>query len=161
MSLAAGASALTVFLFGGAAGMIVGGFLVARYPAHDRVVAVMLTLAVGFALVLSGGGVPVWSVIILMAGMGFCNGMVGPSRDMLVRRAATARFGQRAFGRVYGFVYSGLDTGLAVAPVLVFGPLMDANRFMLVLVVVAASQALAMLTALGVGRHSHEPSGDG
>jgi FSR family fosmidomycin resistance protein-like MFS transporter len=55
-----------------------------------------------------------------MAAIGFLTGLAGPSRDLLVRRAATARFGQAAFGRVYGFVYSGLDTGLALAP-LVFG----------------------------------------
>lgn len=152
ISLTAGASALTVFLFGGAAGMVVGGFLVARYAFHDRIIAVVLMFAAAFALAIASGGVPAWSVAVLMAGMGFCTGMAGPSRDMLVRRAATARFGQRAFGRVYGFVYSGLDAGFAVAPVLVFGPLMDAGRFSLVLVAAATAQGLAVLTALGVGR---------
>ena len=152
MSLAAGASALTAFLLGGAVGMGVGGFLVARYQAHERVVAVVLVAAAAFALLIASGEVPAWSVTALMAGMGFCNGMAGPSRDMLVRRAATARFGNRAFGRVYGFVYSGLDVGFAVAPVLIFGPLMDASMFSTVLVVAAGAQALAILTALGVGR---------
>lgn len=154
LSLAAGASALTVFLSGGAAGMIAGGFLVSRYAAHDRVVAVVLVLAAGIALVIAGGSVPGWSVAVLMGAMGFCTGMAGPSRDMLVRRAATARFGQRAFGRVYGFVYSGLDVGFALAPVLVFGPLMDAGRFAAVLVGVAVAQGLAVFTALGVGRNA-------
>lgn len=152
VSLAAGASALTAFLFGGAAGMAVGGFLVGRYASHDRVVAVVLLLAAAFALAIASGEAPAWSVAPLMAAMGFCTGMAGPSRDMLVRRAATARFGQRAFGRVYGFVYSGLDVGFAVAPALVFGPLMDAGQFTMVLVVAAAAQGLAVLTALGVGR---------
>ena len=46
----------------------------------------------------------------------------------MVRRAATSRFGKTSFGRVYGFVYSGLDTGPAVSPLL-FGPLLDAGRF--------------------------------
>ena len=158
MSLANGAAALTVFLAGAAAGMAVGGFLVARYTAHDRVVAVVLILAAAFALAMAGGEVPAWSIMVLMAGMGFCTGMAGPSRDMLVRRAATARFGQRAFGRVYGFVYSGVDVGFAVAPFLVFGPLMDAGRFAMVLVVVAAVQGLAVLTALGVGHSAAEPA---
>jgi len=152
ISLASGASALTAFLFGGAAGMVVGGFLVARYASHDRIVALVLVMAAGFALAIAGGSVPAWSIAGLMAAMGFCTGMAGPSRDMLVRRAATARFGQAAFGRVYGFVYSGLDTGFAVAPVLIFGPLMDADRFVLVLVGVAVAQCLAVLSALGVGR---------
>jgi len=151
VTLAAGASALTILLLGGAVGMIAGGFLVARIAAHERIVAVVLVLAAGLALALASGALPAWSMVALMAGMGFFSGVAGPSRDMLVRRAATARFGQGAFGRVYGFVYSGLDTGLAIAPVLVFGPLMDAERFTLVLVAVAAAQGLAVLTALGVG----------
>lgn len=151
ISLAAGASALTAFLFGGAAGMVVGGFLASRFASHERIVAVVLTLGAVFALAIAAGAAPGWSVAVLMVGMGFCIGVAGPSRDMLVRRAATARFGQRAFGRVYGFVYSGIDTGLAAAPVLVFGPLMDAGRFAPVLVATAVLLGLAVLTALGVG----------
>lgn len=157
VSLATGASLLTVFLAAAAAGMIVGGFLVARYAAHERVVAVVLILAAVFALAIATGDVPTWSVAVLMAGMGFFSGMAGPSRDMLVRRAATARFGQGAFGRVYGFVYSGLDVGFGAAPVLVFGPLMDAASFTMVLVAVAVFQGLAVLTALGVGRSAGVP----
>ncbi len=86
-----------------------------------------------------------------MAGIGFCTGIAGPSRDLLVRRAATARFGQAAYGRVYGFVYSGLDLGLALAPAL-FGPLMDGPRFGAVLIGIAVLQTLAILTALRVGK---------
>lgn len=67
MSLAAGASALTAFLLGGAAGIAVGGFMVARQQAHDRVIAVVLVLAAVFALLLATGRVPVWSVTALMA----------------------------------------------------------------------------------------------
>ena len=47
-----------------------------------------------------------------MAMLGLGVGVAGPSRDLLVRQAATAGFGKAAFGRVYGFVYSGLDSGL-------------------------------------------------
>ena len=79
-----------------------------------------------------------------MAGIGFCTGIAGPSRDLLVRRAATARFGQAAYGRVYGFVYSGLDLGLALAPV-IFGTLMDGQRFGAVLVGIAVLQTLGDL----------------
>ena len=38
---------------------------------------------------------------------GFALGATGPSRDMIVRNATP----QGAAGRVYGFVYSGLDLG--------------------------------------------------
>jgi MFS family permease len=83
--------------------------------------------------------------------MGFGVGVAGPGRDLLVRRAATSRFGRHSFGRVYGFVYSGLDTGQALSPVL-FGPLLDAGHFRPALVAVALLQASALLFALNVGR---------
>ena len=72
-------------------------------------------------------------------------------RDLLVRKAATARFGKAAYGRVYGFVYSGLDLGLALAPV-IFGGLMDARRFGSVLIGIAVFQTLAIFAALRVGK---------
>ncbi|MBK8768590.1 MAG: hypothetical protein IPM01_30300 [Burkholderiaceae bacterium] len=53
-----------------------------------------------------------------------------PSRDLLVRRVASRSLSggnkSPAFGRVYGFVYSGLDVGLALGP-LAFGMLLDAG----------------------------------
>ncbi len=149
-SIAGGASALTVFLLGGAAGIFVGGFLASGSDAHDKFIALGLATAASIALAIAIG-VPSWSVAPLMAAAGFGSGLAGPSRDMLVRRAATAQFGERAFGRVYGFVYSGLDTGLAVAP-LVFGPLMDAGQFAWIFGGVAMTQGLAIATALRVGR---------
>jgi predicted MFS family arabinose efflux permease len=125
--------------------------LAGRSGAHDRLIAAALGAAALMAVVIAAGVLPAWSVSLAMGAMGFCAGIAGPSRDLLVRQAATARFGQQAYGRVYGFVYSGLDLGLAVSP-LVFGPLMDAGRFGAVLVGVALLQGAAILTALGVGR---------
>ena len=105
------------------------------------------------AVALATQAAPAWGIVALMGVMGFGAGFSGPSRDMLVRRAATSTFGQAAFGRVYGFVYSGIDVGLATAPI-VFGPLMDAGRYSHVLWGVAALQTLAILTALTVGSRS-------
>jgi len=104
-------------------------------------------------VVLSTGAVPRWSIGVLFAAMGLCTGVASPSRDLLVRRAAMERFGQQSFGRVYGFVYSGLDVGLATAP-LIFGRLMDRGLFNAVLGGVAALQGLAILAALKVGQHA-------
>jgi hypothetical protein len=70
-----------------------------------------------------------------------------------VRRAATSTFGTGAFGRVYGFVYSGIDAGLALAP-LVFGPLMDAGHPTYVLWGIAMLQVAAIVAALSVGFRS-------
>jgi predicted MFS family arabinose efflux permease len=51
---------------------------------------------------------------------------------------------------VYGFVYSGLDVGLATAP-LVFGILLDRGQPNAVLWAVAASQCLAIVAAFAIG----------
>ena len=64
------------------------------------------------ALVLALGVIPAWSVLGVMAVLGLGVGLAGPSRDLLVRHAATAGFGKAAFGRVYGFVYSASTWGL-------------------------------------------------
>ena len=116
----------------------------------DRVVAPALGFAALMAMVLASGAVPSALLWPLMAALGFGVGTAGPARDLLVRRAATARFGKTSFGRVYGFVYSGLDSGLAVSPLL-FGPLLDAGRFGDALVSVAVLQVAALFTALRVG----------
>ncbi|MEO8922244.1 MAG: hypothetical protein ABI330_05375, partial [Caldimonas sp.] len=57
----------------------------------------------------------------------------GPSRDLIVKRASPPN----ATGRVYGVVYSGLDIGQALAP-LVFGTLMDMGQPKLVWLGIAA-----------------------
>lgn len=150
LPLGLAATALSTYLLAGAGGILVGGF-VAQKQANDRIIAVVLGIAALLAVLLAASVVPGWAVLPLMAGIGFFSGVAGPSRDLLVRRAATARFGQAAYGRIYGFVYSGLDAGLATAP-LVFGGYMDRGQYAAVLVGIAVLQAGAILTALRVGR---------
>lgn len=153
LPIEAAASSLTAFMLGGAAGTFAGGFLVSGDHGQERIIAWVLGGAALAALGIASGAAPGWTIPLLMAGMGFLSGMAGPSRDMLVRRAATSRFGQSAYGRVYGFVYSGLDLGLATAPLL-FGLLMDSGRNREVLIGVALLQGLAILTALSVGQRT-------
>jgi MFS family permease len=155
LSPATAVAALTGYLLGSAAGMVIGGFVAVRVHAHDRTVGGALLAAAVFAAVLASGLPAAWSVIPLMAGIGIGVGLAGPSRDLLVRRVATDTLpggnASSAFGRVYGFVYSGLDVGLALGP-LAFGMLLDAGGRDGVLPGVALLQVLAMLTALAMGR---------
>lgn len=151
LNLALATSGLTAFLLGGAAGMLVGGMLASHRQDNDKVVAISLGLSVVFAMLLASAWVPGWMVIPLLTCMGFCTGIAGPHRDLLVRRVAAHGFGQASFGRIYGFVYSGLDVGLAFSP-LVFGPMMDTGWFIAVFLSVALLQGLAIFTALGVGK---------
>jgi MFS family permease len=151
MPLTLAASSLTFYLLGGAAGIAVGGFLGARYVAHERIVAALLVAAALFALLLAFGRLPQEAVAFVMAAIGFCAGSASPSRDLLVRKAAMERFGQRSFGRIYGFVYSGFDVGLSSAPI-IFGRFMDGGMSSAVLYGVAVFQAVAAVVALGVGQ---------
>jgi MFS family permease len=153
LSLVTATSGLTAYMLGGAAGIIGGGFLASRNGSHDRVIVMALGLSTLCALVMALGIIPSWSVLGVMAVLGLGVGLAGPSRDLLVRHAATAGFGKAAFGRVYGFVYSGLDLGFAVSP-LVFGPMMDHGQYAAVLGGVALLQGVSILTAVGVGSRS-------
>jgi len=153
LSLVTATSGLTAYMLGGAAGIIAGGFLASRGGGHDRVIVMALGLSTLCASVMALGVIPSWSVLGVMAVLGLGVGIAGPSRDLLVRHAATAGFGKAAFGRVYGFVYSGLDLGFAVSP-LVFGPMMDHGQYAAVLGGVALLQGVSILTAMGVGSRS-------
>jgi MFS family permease len=151
LSLALATAGLTAYLLGSAAGMVAGGFIAARRSDNDRVIALALGMAALMAIALASGGLPAWLVLPVMALMGFGVGAAGPNRDLLVRTAATAQFGKSSYGRVYGFVYSGLDLGLALSPI-VFGPLLDRGQFAAAMAGVAVLQVLALLSALRVGR---------
>jgi MFS family permease len=155
VSLAFATSGLTAYLLANAAGTGTGGFFASRGQHQERLIAAALALAALCSIALASTAVPAWSLVALMAFMGFGVGFTGPSRDILVRRAATSRFGTGAYGRIYGFVYSGIDTGLAIAPI-VFGRLMDAGRYSGVLWGVAALQSAAIFTALAVGSRSRQ-----
>lgn len=153
VTLAFATTGLTAYLLASAAGTAVGGFFASKGEHQDRLVAVALACAAMCAASLASGALPPWSIVVMMGAMGFGVGFTGPSRDILVRRAATSTFGAGAYGRVYGFVYSGIDVGLALAP-LVFGLLMDAGRYSAVLWGVAILQTLAIAAALTVGSRS-------
>ena len=141
--------------------MVAGGFRAADVQAHDRTVGIALGFAAVFASVLASGLPPAWSVMPLMVAVGVGVGLAGPSRDMLVRRVATESLAggkeSPAFGRVYGFVYSGLDVGLALGPP-AFGALLDAGGRNGVLPGVALLQVLAVLTVLSMGRKVARPA---
>ena len=145
--LALATSALTAYLLGSTAGILAGGFLAAHTGRHDRVAAAGL-FAGGTLMLLLGAApaIAAWAVP-LFAVTGFALGATGPSRDMIVR-GATPR---GASGRVYGFVYSGLDLGATIAPVAV-GALLDHHEPRALFVAVAVFLFLAIGTVLQVRR---------
>ena len=111
---------VTGYMLFGAAGMVLGGFLVAHVARLEKTISVCL-LASAAALVLVGTGwLPGMAAVAVAALAGVGTGIAGPSRDMLIKRASPPG----ATGRVYGTVYSGLDLGFSVAAP-VFGVLLD------------------------------------
>jgi MFS family permease len=146
ISHALATSSYTAYMLASAVGMLAGGFLGAGSKHHDRTVALAFSAAALLALVLAAGAGPSGMALPLMGLIGLCSGVAGPSRDLMIRAAAP----QGATGRVYGVVYSGLDSGLAIGPLL-FGLVMDAGRPGWVFAGVALFQALAIATAVGVG----------
>lgn len=150
LDLGTAALTITVYALGSAMGTLVGGFFAAPGRRMELVIGTAMAGSACLALVLSSAAIPSWTVFPAIALMGFGLGMVGPSRDLLVRQVATNRFGKASFGRVYGFVYSGLDLGFALSPLLI-GPLLDARQFGLALVAFAAFNALSIGVAFAVG----------
>jgi MFS family permease len=136
----------TAYMLASAGGMLLGGFVGAGRQDHDRTVAIAFAIAAALALLLGAAVVPGWLALPLMALIGFFSGVAGPSRDLMIRAAAP----KNATGRVYGVVYSGLDSGLSVGPAL-FGLVMDAGHPGWLFAGIALFQALAIVTAVGVG----------
>jgi MFS family permease len=145
--LALATSAVTAYLLGGTAGILAGGFLAARTTRHDRVAAAGL-LAGALLLALVGAvAIPGPLLLPLFALAGFALGSTGPSRDLIVRNATP----KGAAGRVYGFVYSGLDLGAMLGPVW-FGFMLDHALGREMFFVIAALLVAAIGTVVQVRR---------
>ncbi|WP_293999183.1 MFS transporter [Sphaerotilus sp.] len=145
---------VTGYMLCGAVGMVVGGFLVQRVARLERTIAVAMALSAAL-LVLAGTG---WLSGMASAGAaalaGLGTGLAGPSRDMLIKRAAPPG----ATGRVYGTVYSGLDTGFALAAP-VFGVMLDHGMAGEIFFAAAAAMGLGIASAAVVGRGVWQHSG--
>ncbi len=138
---------LSIYMACAAAGMVLGGYLVRDPQRSARIVATGFGISATVALFIGLGSWPAIMVPVLFGVMGFGGGIAGPSRDLLVKQATPAG----ATGRVYGVVYSGLDVGMTVAP-LVFGALMDAGAYRGVWLGVALAQVVLIATAFNVKR---------
>ncbi len=146
ISAATASMSITVYMSASALGLLSGGFLAARTQHHENIVAGALATSGMLAMLLSTGWFNTGVVIFVLALIGFGNGIAGPSRDLMVRAAAP----RGATGRVYGVVYSGLDVGLAIAP-LMFGAMMDAHHPGWLFIGIGVFLLVAVTTALRVG----------
>ena len=142
---------ITAYMLAGALGMFVGGFVAARMPAAtDRVVAGSMGAGAVLIVVAATGWLGGFGSMAMLAATGFAVGIGGPSRDMMIKKATP----KGATGRVYGTVYSGLDTGFAIAP-LIYGFFMDRALYTATLLLAAVFLALSVVAALGVGKRTN------
>ena len=137
---------VTGYMLFGAVGMVLGGFAVPRVQRIERIIAVALLVAAALLFIVGAALVPPAWAAGVAALAGFATGLAGPSRDMLIRRAAPPG----ATGRVYGTVYSGLDLGFAVAAP-VFGALLDHHQAGAVFHGAALTLVLGVVSAAWVG----------
>ena len=140
---------LTAYMLCGALGMFVGGFVAAKSRHSDRVVALSMSAAAVLLALCGTGFFGATLTMVVLAGTGFAVGIGGPSRDMMIKKATP----KGATGRVYGLVYSGLDTGFAISP-LIFGVFMDRGWYGATLLGAAAVLLMSVVAALGVGQRT-------
>jgi MFS family permease len=145
------AACVTSYMVCSAGGVLLGGFLASDPARCERVVSAGCGAAALIALGLGTLSLPIALVPVLFGAMGFATGASGPSRDMLVKRSTP----ENASGRVFGVVYSGLDVGQAIAP-LVFASLIDRHAFVGVWLVLAVLQVLMIASAVSVRRVRRE-----
>lgn len=143
VAAALASSALTAYMAGSACGILAGGFIAGRTERHDLVAASGLALGAAAMLLIATGEVPGGALPAILGCAGLAIGATGPSRDMIVRASTPSG----ATGRVYGFVYSGLDVGQLATPVF-FGWLMDSGLPQGVFYGICGFTALAIVTVL-------------
>src|SRR6185503_6156107 len=98
-------ASLTAYLLGGAAGILTGGFVAVRTSRHDLVAVSGMAVSASFMFLIASAWLPAMLLTALCAAAGFSGGLTNPSRDLIVRSTTPPG----ATGKVYGFVYSGLD----------------------------------------------------
>ena len=134
---------LSGFLLFSAAGVLLGGFIADRTPHHERVAAVGFACTSTMAVLLGWVDMPAAVLIFVMSLGGLLNGMIQPSRDMMVRAVTPPG----SFGKVFGFVTTGFNLGGMVAP-LIYAWLMDHGQPRMIYAIVVVFILLALVTAM-------------
>lgn len=141
--LVAANAVLTGYLFAGALGVLLGGWIADRIGRHNLVTSIAI-LAMAAVLVAIGFGVlSVLAMIGAMSLAGLLYGIASPSRDMLVRAVTPAG----SIGVAFGFTATGFSIGNSIAPVL-FGWVMDQGWPSLLFTAAGAIMAVSIITVV-------------
>jgi MFS family permease len=134
---------LSGFLLMSALGVLLGGYIADRTPHHERVAAIGFACTSTMAVLMGWVDMPGAALIGLMSIGGLLNGMIQPSRDMMVRAVTPPG----SFGKVFGFVTTGFNLGGMVAP-LTYAWLMDHGQPRMIYAIVVLFILLALVTAV-------------
>lgn len=152
MPLATANGALTGFLIGSAAGILAGGILADRFGNPERIATVGFILSAALLTVVGAPSMPIVLLVGVLTAAGFMNGMVQPSRDLLVRSVTPPG----SIGKVFGFVSTGISIGTALMPIL-FGWIMDNADPRWIFWIAAVFLLFALATIGGLSRLSRRP----
>ena len=149
LTLTSATTALTAFLIGSALGILAGGVIADKVKKHQIVAIFGVALASLVLVIIGGNFISPYFVLPVLALSGFFSGITAPSRDMLVRKITPPG----ASGRIFGFVYSGLDLGSSIMPLLA-GALMDGGKADMVFYSCALMFVIAIITVLKISDKS-------
>ena len=135
--------ALSGFLLFSAGGVLLGGIIADRTPHHERVAALGFACTSTMAILMAWVNMPAAILIGVMSLGGLLNGIIQPSRDMMVRAVTPAG----SFGKVFGFVTTGFNFGGVISPLL-YAWLMDRGEPRAIFMIVVAFIFLALVTAV-------------
>ena len=135
--------ALSGFLLFSAGGVLLGGIIADRTPHHERVAALGFACTSTMAILMAWVNMPAAVLIGVMSLGGLLNGIIQPSRDMMVRAVTPPG----SFGKVFGFVTTGFNLGGMISPLL-FAWLMDRGEPRAIFMIVVAFIFLALVTAV-------------
>lgn len=136
---------ITAFMAGSALGTLAGGVLADRTGSRHGIIGTGLGLAALLVLLPGLVDLPLALLWLVVGVAGALHGMTTPSRDLLVRAAAPPG----SSGKVFGFVYSGLDLGATIAPA-VAGWLLDSGWPQGLFLLVSIATLLSIVAATSV-----------
>lgn len=144
---------LSAFLFASPIGVLLGGWVADRTVHHDRFAALCFIVTAAMILAVAAIDMSLQAIAVFFAIAGLANGLVAPSRDMMIR--AVTPPGE--MGKVFGFVSIGYNIGGIVAPVM-FGYILDHAEPRLLFWIVGIISLVTVATVMATGRHGRGES---
>ncbi len=138
---------LSAYLFISPVGVLLGGWIADRTARHDLIGAICLVLMASAIFLIAAVTLPLAAIALLFALAGLFNGILAPSRDMMIRAVTPAG----EMGKVFGFVSTGYNVGGILGPVM-FGYLLDNADPTLLFWTVGLISLLTVATVLVTGQ---------